>query len=89
MSFYEAFFRLPLAERKRIAAEAKMSLRYILKHTYVSERNPVFKLQNAVALDKASGGGIPFYKYAEGDIDWGYVLDRLKHAKRIGELKAA
>lgn len=87
MSFYEAFFRLPIQERKRIADQSGMSLGYILKHTYVSERNPRFHLHNAVALDKASGGVLPFYNFTEGSVDWSYVLDRLKHAKRLGDLK--
>jgi hypothetical protein len=86
MKFYEAFFRLPIPERKRIADDSGMSLKYILKHIYVNERDPKFHMHNAVALDKASGGALPFYKYTEGGVDWSYVLDRLKHAKRLGEL---
>ena len=63
-----------------------MSLGYILKHTYVNNRDPKFHLHNAVALDKASGGALPFWQFTEGNLDWKYVLDRLKHAKRLGEL---
>jgi hypothetical protein len=86
MSFYESFFRLPPSERKRIASQSGMSLGYILKHTYVSQRDPRFHLHNAVSLDKASGGVLPFWKFTEGDLDWSYILDRLKHAKRLGDL---
>lgn len=87
MSFYEAFFRLPPPERQRVANEAGMSLGYILKHTYSSERDPKFHMHNAVALDRASKGALPFYKFTEGGVDWKYVLDRLKHAKRLGDLE--
>ena len=86
MSFYDSFFRLPIPERRRVAEASGLSLGYILKHTYVNKRDPKFHLHNAVALDKASGGALPFWKFTEGDLDWRYVLDRLKHAKRLGEL---
>lgn len=88
MSFYEEFFKLPITERQRIADESGMSLGYILKHTYVSDRNPRFHMHNAVALDKASGGVLPFYRFTEGDVDWSYILERLKHAKRRGDIGA-
>lgn len=85
-TFYEVFMRYPVKERQRIADAAGLSLGYILKHTYVSGRQPKFHFANAVAMDKASGGVLSFLEHSEGEVDWEYVLQRLKQAKRQGEL---
>jgi len=87
MTFYDHFFGsfMP-SERKQIASRAGLSLPYILKHCYVNKKSPKFHFHNAVALDKASGGVLRFWDNAEGDVDWDYVLMRLREAKRSGAL---
>ena len=85
-TFYNQFFQFPPRERSRIADKAGMSLAYLLKHIYVNKHSPKFHLHNAVALDKASGGVLKFIDHTEGQVDWEYVLQRLKEAKRQGQL---
>lgn len=86
MTFYERFFKMPVPERKRIADESQLSLPYILKQVYTRGRNPMFRFHNAVALDRASKGELPFFMFSEGttEIDWDYVAKRLRQAKRKG-----
>lgn len=90
MTFYERFFKMPMAERQRVAKDSKLSLPYILKQVYMKKRNPVFRFHNAVALDRASKGELPFYQFAEGsqEVDWEYVAKRLRQARRKGQLGA-
>jgi hypothetical protein len=83
-TFHVLFWAMSIAERQRIAREAGLSLPYLYKHTYVSNRDPKFHLCNAVALDKASGGRLPLYDLTAGDVDWRHVLRRLQSAKRKG-----
>jgi hypothetical protein len=83
-SFYEQFFSEPMPERQRIAEQAGMSLQYVQKHTYVQGRNPKFHFHNAVGLDRASNGKLRFIDMTEGDIDWAYVLERLKLLQKHG-----
>lgn len=87
-TFYDQFFGsfLP-SERRQIASRAGMSLPYLLKHCYVNDGVPKFHFHNAVALDKASNGVLKFWDHAEGDVDWDFVLHRLREAKRMGLLK--
>jgi len=85
-NFHDKFMSLPSSERMRIASEAGLSLGYIYKQTYVRQGAPKFRISNAVALDKASGGGLSFLEHAEEGVDWQYVLERLKAAKRMGKL---
>lgn len=87
MNFYDQFFRnfMP-SERKQIAERAGLSLPYILKHCYVNDKEPKFHFHNAVALDKASSGVLRFWEHTEGDVDWDFVLTRLREAKRNGLL---
>lgn len=87
-TFYDAFFQFPVRERQRIAKNAGMSLPYLLKHIYVNKKKPRFHLHNAVSLDRASGGVLRFWEHTEGDVDWQYVLDRLREAKRKGGFSA-
>jgi hypothetical protein len=87
MSFYEQFFgNFMPSERKQIADRAGLSLPYILKHCYVNDKQPKFHFHNAVALDKASNGVLRFWEHSEGDVDWEFVLIRLREAKRNGLL---
>jgi len=87
MTFYDHFFGsfMP-SERKQIASRAGLSLPYILKHCYVNNKAPKFHFHNAVALDKASGGVLRFWDNSEGNVDWEYVLARLREARRNGAL---
>ena len=67
-----------VADRTRIAQEAGLSLGYVQKHMYVSQHRPVFRFHNAVAMDKASNGALPFRQHTEtlhafDHIDWAYV----------------
>ncbi len=86
ITFYDTFLCYPVAERQRIATEAGMSLPYILKHTYSHQGRPKFRFQNAVELDKASKGQLPFIQLTEGAVDWDYVRRALNRAHRRGEL---
>lgn len=88
MSFYDSFFQFPVKERQKIASKAGLSLAYLLKHIYVNKKNPRFHLHNAVSLDRASGGILKFWEHTEGEIDWPYVLERLREAKRKGEFSS-
>lgn len=85
-SFYDQFFAEPMAERQRIAEAAGLSLAYILKHTYVQHREPRFHFHNAIGLDRASNGKLCFLDTTEGDVDWPYVLRRLKELQRTGRI---
>jgi len=89
MSFYERFFKMSVPERQRVADASRLSLPYILKQVYMKGRNPVFRFHNAVALDRASKGELPFYMFSEcsKDVDWEYVAKRLRQARRKGALK--
>lgn len=84
-SFYDSFFSFSVSERSQIAKRSGLSLAYLLKHIYVNRKSPKFHLHNAVNLDRASGGALPFYQHTKGDVDWPYVLDRLREAKRRGD----
>ena len=86
-TFYDQWMQYSVAERERIAHEAGLTRGYIQKHLYASQREPKFHLHNAVAMDQASRGTIPFYQHTEGEIDWSYVLKRLKQAKRLGHIQ--
>lgn len=86
MTFKDKFFAFPVAKRAEIAQAAQLSLPYIHKHTYVCEGDPKFHFHNAVALDKASEGVLPFWEHTHGKVDWLHVLDRLRQAKRQGRL---
>ncbi len=86
MTFYDQLMQFSIPEREEIARGAGLSLGYVLKHTYVSERAPKFHFHNAVAMDASSKGVVPFWEHTEGAVDWGYVLERLKQAKRRGAI---
>ncbi len=83
-TFYDQFMQFSVAERQQIATDAGLSLGYIQKHTYTSQHTPKFHLHNAVAMDIASEGALPFWEHTEGEVDWDYVLRRLRQAKRKG-----
>lgn len=88
-TFYECFFAMPVAERKRIAEEAGLSFPYLLKQTYVKGGEPRFQFSNAVALDKASGGRLSMFDITEGaPIDWEYVAKRMRQHKRNATRRA-
>lgn len=84
MTFYDQLMQFTTPERQSIANRAGLSLGYLLKHTYVSGRTPKFHFHNAVGMDASSKGVIPFWEHTEGTVNWGYALERLKHAKRRG-----
>ncbi len=86
MTFYDQLMSFQVTERQAIANGAGLSLGYIHKHTYVSDRAPKFHFHNAVAMDASSKGVIPFIEHTEGDVDWGFVLKRLRSARRRGEI---
>jgi hypothetical protein len=88
MTFYDRFFSFSPRERGEIAVRAGLSLQYLLKHIYVSRRAPRFHLHNAVALDRASSGALPFYEFTHGSVDWAYVHDRLREAAAAGQLRS-
>jgi hypothetical protein len=88
-TFYEQFFAEPMAERQRIAEAAGLSLAYIHKHTYTQARAPKFHFHNAVGLDRASNGKLCLLDTTEGEIDWTYVLQRLKELQKIGRIGKA
>jgi hypothetical protein len=83
-TFYDKFFAHPMTERKRIAEAAGLSLAYIQKHTYVQARQPRFHFHSAVGLDRASNGSLCFVDLTEGEVDWAYVLERLKMLQKQG-----
>lgn len=83
-TFYEQFMSFVPSEREDIAAAAGLSLGYINKHMYTHRGEPKFHFANAVALDKASNGALPFIEHTAGDVDWGHVLKRLQSARRRG-----
>lgn len=85
-SFKDRFMSLPVAQRREIAERAGMTIGYLNKHMYVSNGEPKFTMQNAVNLDAASNGALPFWENTEGDVDWDYVRRRLTTAHRNGEL---
>jgi hypothetical protein len=89
INFYDQFFAEPMAERQRIAQAAGLSLAYIHKHTYVQQREPKFHFHNAVGLDRASNGKLCVIDMTEGDIDWTYVLQRLKELQKDGRIAKA
>lgn len=86
MDFSQRFFKYKTSEREQIAKSAGLSLPYLMKHIYVSGRDPRFHFHNAVALDKASDGELKFWQSTEGTVDWEYVMARLAYAKIKGEL---
>lgn len=86
MSFYDQFMRLSVRQRTEIAESAGLSIGYVMKHTYVSDRAPKFHFHNAVAIDHASKGVISFIEHTTGDVDWDYVRRALNRAKKRGEL---
>ena len=83
-TFYDQLMQFSPADRHEIANGAGLSLGYVLKHTYVSAREPKFHFHNAVAMDAASKGALPFIEHTEGNIDWDFVLRRLRAARRRG-----
>ena len=87
-SFYEQFMGLSVGERERIASEAGLSLAYILKHIYVSERNPKFHFHNAVEIDLASGGALPFMQHTThaDTLPWGYIRRTLNRQRKQGAI---
>lgn len=84
--FYDAFQDFTVEERRQIAQACGTTLGYLSKHMYTSGREPKFRFHNAVNLERASAGALPFWQHTEGDVDWTYVLRRLQRAKRRGEL---
>lgn len=85
-TFYDQFMQHSSAERERIALEAGFSIGYVTKHMYSSARAPVFHFHNAVAMDQASGGTLPFYQHTSGSVDWDFVRRTLNTAHRRGVL---
>lgn len=87
-SFYDQFMGLSVSERERIAEQAGLSLAYILKHIYVSERNPKFHFHNAAAMDVASGGVLPFIQHTthSNAIPWEYVRTSLNRQRKHGAI---
>lgn len=88
-TFYDSFFQFPVRERQSIAKNAGMSLPYLLKHIYVNKKKPRFHLHNAVSLDRSSGGVLRFWEHTEGNVDWQYVLDRLRGHEAAGGFSVA
>ena len=82
--FYDQFMAFTPQERNEIAVKSGLSLGYINKHMYTSAGEPKFHFANAVAMDWASNGAIPFTEHTSGEVDWAYVLKRLQAAKRKG-----
>ena len=85
-TFQDNFMGLDVTERQGIAHEAGLSLAYLHKHMYVHDGEPKFQFDNAVHLDAASSGLLPFWEITEGTVDWGFVRRRLNAAHRKGEL---
>lgn len=86
-TFYEQFMGLAPEQRARVAQEAGMSMQYIIKRTYTQQHAPVFRFDNAVAMDKASGGKLPFIQHTSGEqIDWDYVRRSIASAQRKGTI---
>lgn len=85
-TFYDVFFSESMPERLRIAQAAGLSLPYIQKHTYTNEREPKFHFHNAVKMDWASNGKLCLIDITEGEIDWAFVLQRLKALQKDGRI---
>lgn len=83
-TFYQQFMHYSVAERRQIAEEAGLSAAYVTKEMYASSSNPKFHFHNAVGLDKATRGGIPFIQHTAGTVDWDYVRRSLNRAHRQG-----
>jgi hypothetical protein len=86
MSFYQQLMQFSIPERQAIVDGAGLSLGYVHKHMYVSDGSPLFHFHNAVAMDQSSRGAIPFIEHTEGNVDWGFVLKRLRSARRRGAI---
>ena len=85
-TFHEQFMGLSAPERGRIVLAAGLSLGYVKKHIYASQYAPVFHFHNAVAMDKASGGVLPFIQHTTqtDEIDWAYVRRSLNRLNKVG-----
>ena len=83
-TFYEQFMQYSVADRRQIALDAGLSIAYITKEMYAQDHSPKFHFHNAVAIDQATFGRIPFIQHTAGDIDWDYVRRSLNSAKRKG-----
>ena len=82
--FYDQLMQFAIPEREVIVQGAGLSLGYVHKHMYVSQGAPKFHFHNAVGMDRSSSGAIPFLEHTEGEVDWAYVLRRLRAARRLG-----
>ena len=83
-TFHQQLMQFTVPERAEIAAYAGFTLNYLHKTTYANKGAPKFHFDNALALDVASKGALPFYQHTAGCIDWDLVRRRLNRAKRKG-----
>lgn len=85
-TFYDQFMGLSVAEREAIVTASGLSLGYVQKHMYVSQHEPKFHFHNAVAMDAASRGILPFHQHTEGVVDWDHVRRSLNRAHLRGQV---